>query len=209
MKLHWAILSTLLAGLPGIPLKSQVYLSEGFESYPFPPVVSEWVPDGWSQEYVVGPDEPWQYRNGGHTPDDPNWSVDPDVYDPRRNPPSAYEGTYNAIFFKQSSGNERTKLITPEMDIEGGIIVELSFYLCQVPWDFGGSGPVNDVLRVYYKKGADSAWVLLQEYLDPIYDWELQTLVLPEPTSTYYVAFEGQTRWSANQQEKEPEVPQR
>ncbi len=144
---------------------------------------------------MVSGNEPWKYRNGGHTPDDPNWAVPADQEDPRRNPPSAYEGTYNAIFFKEGNENERTKLVTPVIDIEGGTIIELSFYLCQVPWDFAGSGEVNDILRVYYKVAADSAWVLLHEYLDPVLDWELQTLILPKPTSTYYVAFEGQTKW--------------
>jgi hypothetical protein len=161
------------------------YLSEGFEGGA--------TPAGWDEEYVSG-SEPWRYRNGGHSPNDNNWLVPPEQIDITRNPPGAYAGTYNAIFFKQGDNNERTKLITPEMDLEGGTSVELSFYLCQIPWTFGGSTSW-DVLRVYYKTAEGNPWVLLQEYLDPVYEWELQTLVLPNLSSTYYVAFEGHTRW--------------
>lgn len=170
---------------PVITAESQVFLSEGFELGA--------KPEGWTEEFVSGT-EPWRYRNGGHSPNDNNWSVPPYQEDITRNPPSAYEGTYNAIFFKQGDDHERTKLITPAMDLLGGANLELSFYLCQIPWYFEGSTGW-DVLRVYYKVSESSAWVLLHEYLDPIYEWEQQTLMLPNPSSTYYVAFEGHTRW--------------
>lgn len=168
-----------------VKLHSQVYLTEGFELGA--------KPDGWSQEYVSGT-EPWRYRNGGHSPNDNNWAVPPYEEDITRNPPSAYEGTYNAIFFKQGDDNERTKLVTPAINLLGGANIELSFYLCQIPWYFEGSTGW-DVLRVYYKVSEGSSWVLLHEYLDPVYEWELQKLTLPNPSATYYVAFEGHTRW--------------
>ncbi|KPL09220.1 MAG: hypothetical protein AMS26_23120, partial [Bacteroides sp. SM23_62] len=176
-----------LGMLPVFAGNSQItYLTEGFEAgyVPYPP---------WDQEYVSG-SEPWRFRNGGHSPNDNNWQVPPEQIDITRNPPAAYEGTYNAIFFKQGDNNERTKLITPMLDLEGGTSVELSFYLCQIPWTFEGSTGW-DVLRVYYKNTEEGPWVLLHEYLDPVYEWELQTLVLPNLSSTYYVAFEGHTRW--------------
>ncbi|MEX0986198.1 MAG: T9SS type A sorting domain-containing protein [Bacteroidales bacterium] len=163
----------------------QIYLTEGFENGT--------KPEGWTEEGVSG-NEPWRYRNGGHSPNDNNWLVPADEEDITRNPSSAYSGTYNAIFFKQGNNNERTKLITPEMDLLGGVNVELSFYLCQIPWTFEGSAGW-DVLRVYYKTGAEDPWILLHEYLDPVYDWEKQILYLPDPNETYYVAFEGHTRW--------------
>ena len=165
--------------------KSQIYLTEGFETGA--------RPEGWTEETVSG-NEPWRYRNGGHSPNDNNWLVPPEQEDITRNPPSAYEGTFNAIFFKQGNNNERTKLITPELDLLGGTNVELSFYLCQIPWTFEGSTGW-DVLRIYYKISQSDPWVPLHEYLDPVYEWELQTLVLPNLSSTYYIAFEGHTRW--------------
>jgi hypothetical protein len=164
---------------------AQVHLSEGFESGA--------KPADWTEETTFG-FEPWRYRNGGHSPNDNNWLVPADEEDITRNPPAAYEGTYNAIFFKQGDNNERTKLITPEMDLQGATSLELSFYLCQIPWNFEGAN-AWDVLRIYYKTTQEGEWMLLHEYLDPVYSWEEQILVLPNPSSTYYVAFEGHTRW--------------
>lgn len=171
-----------------IPFFSQVYLSEGFETGA--------RPEGWTEEFVQPPvhTEPWRYRNGGHSPNDNNWLVPAGATDITRNPPAAYGGTYNAIFFKQGDNNEKTKLITPPLNLEGGTKVELSFYLCQIPWTFEGSTGW-DVMRVYYKVSSGAPWVLLHEYMDPVYDWELQTLDLPNLSSTYYIAFEGHTRW--------------
>ena len=185
MKLSKVIILTL--GLfPIFAGNAQItFLLEGFETGA--------RPNGWIEETAIG-NEPWRYRNGGHSPNDNNWLVPPEQIDITRNPPASYEGTYNAIFFKQGYDNERTKLITPELDMLGGTSVELSFYLCQIPWTFEGSTGW-DVLRVYYKTAEGNPWVLLYEYLDPVYEWELQTLVLPNLSSTYYVAFEGQTRW--------------
>lgn len=184
MKLLRTILLAILI-FPVFSVKSQIYLSEGFETGS--------RPDEWTEETVVG-NEPWRFRNGGHSPNDNNWLVPPDAYDITRNPPAAYEGTYNAIFFKQGNNNERTKLITPELNLMGGASVELSFYLCQVPWTFEGSTGW-DILRVYYRVSQADSWVLLHEYLDPIYEWEKQSLVLPNISSSYQVAFEAQTRW--------------
>ena len=164
---------------------SQVHLSEGFESGA--------RPLDWTEETTSG-FEPWRYRNGGHSPNDNNWLVPAGEEDITRNPPSAYQGTYNAIFFKQGDDNERTKLITPAMDLLGATSLELSFYLCQIPWNFEGASGW-DVLRVYYKTTEEGDWVLLHEYLDPVYTWEEQKLVLPNASSAYYVAFEGHTRW--------------
>ena len=164
---------------------AQVHLTEGFESGS--------RPDGWTEEAVSG-NEPWRYRNGGHSPNDNNWQVPAGQVDITRNPPAAYAGTYNAIFFKQGDNNERTKLITPSMDLLGSAALELSFYLCQIPWTFEGATGW-DVLRVYYKVSDTDPWVLLHEYLDPVYEWEEQKLNLPNPSESYYVAFEGHTRW--------------
>jgi len=184
MKLHKILLCLLIIYLP-VQAFSQSFLYEGFESGS--------KPEGWTEETVSG-NEPWRYRNGGHSPNDNNWQVPAGQEDITRNPPSAYEGTYNAIFFKQGDNNERTKLITPAMNLLGATAVELSFYLCQIPWTFEGSTGW-DVLRVYYKVSDTDPWVLLHEYLDPVYEWEQKKLTLPNPSDTYYVAFEGHTRW--------------
>lgn len=171
--------------IPVFPGMSQVFLEEGFESGA--------RPEGWTEEYISG-SEPWRFRNGGHSPNDNNWLVPPGQRDITRNPPAAAEGIYNAIFFKQGDNNERTILASPELNLLGGADMELSFYLCQIPWTFEGSAGW-DVLRVYYKVSQDSPWILLHEYLDPIYTWTQQTLILPDLSSSYYIGFEAQTRW--------------
>lgn len=171
-----------------IDLFSQVFLDEGFEDGS--------RPSEWTEEYVVGAVD-WRYRNGGYNPSDPNldnpFTPNGEV-DIARNPPAAYEGNYNAFFFNQGDDNERTRLITPEMNMLGAAAAELSFYLCQIPWTFEGSTGW-DILRVYYKAAESDPWILLEEYLDPVYDWEEQKINLPNPSETYYVAFEGHTRW--------------
>ncbi len=184
MKLYKPCLSLLISllTLPGI---SQVYLSESFETGS--------KPEGWTEEGVYG-NEPWRYRNGGHSPNDNNWQEPADIIDITRNPPAAYEGTYNAIFFKQGDNNERTKLIAQELNMLRATSVELTFWLCQIPLTFEGASGW-DVLRVYVKVPAEDPWVLLHEYLDPVFEWEEQKLNLPNPSGSYYVAFEGQTRW--------------
>ncbi|MBN2698731.1 MAG: hypothetical protein JXR52_07890 [Bacteroidales bacterium] len=187
MKIY-IILIGFLISFPQPGLFSQVILYEDFED--------GIKPEGWTQEYVVGAVD-WRYRNGGYNPSDPNLDnpITPNgEVDIARNPPAALEGNYNAFFFNQGDDNERTKLITPELDLMGATAVNLSFYLCQIPWTFEGSTGW-DVLRVYYKVSETDPWVLLQEYLDPVYDWEKQILNLPNPSENYYVAFEGHTRW--------------
>ncbi|HQQ30408.1 MAG TPA: T9SS type A sorting domain-containing protein [Tenuifilaceae bacterium] len=176
-----------LAGLTlvGSAASGQIYFTEGFENGT--------RPSGWSEIYVSG-SQVWLYRNGGHSPNDPSWSIPASQEDITRNPSSAHSGTYNAIFFKQSSAHEQTKLVTKAIDLSEGIKPELSFWLCQVPWTFGGSTN-NDELRVYYKNTFGGAWTLLAEYTDPIFDWTEYKINLPNPSSTYYIAFEGKINW--------------
>jgi hypothetical protein len=187
MKAFNIVLIFLLSFFP-LGLFSQVFLDEGFEG--------GIRPEGWTEEYVFGAVD-WRYRNGGYNPSDPNLDnpITPNgEVDIARNPPSAYEGNYNAFFFNQGDDNERTMLITPALNMLGAAAVELNFFLCQIPWTFEGATGW-DVLRVYYRTSENDPWTLLQEYLDPIYAWEQQTLILPNPSETYYVAFEGHTRW--------------
>jgi hypothetical protein len=179
----------LLACLSTSKVSSQVFLTEGFEDGRI-----GLITQGWTEEFVSGADEPWRFRNGGHSPNDSNWDVPAEQVDITRNPDGAYEGILNAIFFKQNPSNERTKLITPPMNLQGATAVELRFYHCQMPWNFEGSLGW-DQLRVYYRTSEEAPWQLLHEYLDKIYEWKEQILYLPDLSETYYVAFEGAARW--------------
>lgn len=187
MKIYIFIIGFILS-FPHLNLFSQEILYEDFETGT--------KPDGWTQEYEVGAVD-WRYRNGGYNPSDPNLDnpITPnDEEDIARNPPSALEGNYNAFFFNQGNDNERTKLITPELNLLGATAVQLSFYLCQIPWTFEGATGW-DILRIYYKVSANDPWILIEEYLDPVYAWEKQVLNLPNPSEEYYIAFESQARW--------------
>ncbi|MFC2129604.1 T9SS type A sorting domain-containing protein [Bacteroidota bacterium] len=185
MKLNNLLFTLILSYLP-LSSFSQTYFTEGFESGE--------TPVDWTQDYVSGAQE-WRFRNGGHSPDDDNWT-DYEAWeeDITRNPPSAYAGTYNAIFFQQGYDNDKTMLITPPIDLDGGVNVELSFYLCQKPWTFAGSTSWDN-LRIYYKSAEEDEWELLYEYTDAIYEWEQKSLLLPNVSSTYYLAFEGHSQW--------------
>ena len=182
------ILRTAILSLTIIAVHSatnaQIFLQEGFESGA--------RPTGWTNEYVSGT-ELWRYRNGGFNPNDPNNTVPAGGTDIARNPSSAYSGTYNAFFQIQGNMNERTKLVTPPINLVEARKPELSFWLAQMTWTKATAD--WDVLRVYYKTAIDQSWVLLSEFMDPIEVWTKIRINLPEPTSTYYIAFEAQNRW--------------
>jgi len=150
---------------------------EGFESGIKPP--------GWTQEKVVGVDGSptgatvdWQYVNGGYFdyPDFP------------------YQGNYNAMFQKESYNGEATILISPSIDLSEVLKPELRFAHVQQSWYFNNSR-YNDILNIYYKRGADSSWVLIKSYTEGVEDWELRSILLPDSSlsSSYYIGFEGIT----------------
>ncbi len=161
-----------------------VYLSETFEGGSPSP--------GWTQAFAIG-SQVWRYRNGGYNPNDPNGLLfPPQGPDIARNPPSAHGGTYNAFFQKESIAGERTKLISPKMNLEAAIKPELTFWLAQVMWPFGGNF-YQDKLRIYYRNTTnENDWILLQEYTDEVPVWTEIKVNLPNPSSTYFIAFEGE-----------------
>jgi len=155
---------------------AQIYLSEGFESGS--------KPTGWTDVPVVG-SVIWRYRTGGYSTDT--------VHLYTRKPPTAHSGTYNAFFQKETIG-PKTKLVTPPINLSGAKRPELTFWHAQYAW---GPPTEFDKLRVYYKVHSDSAWHLIGSYLDLTEAWTQRSIFLP-PThlsSTYYLAFEGESNW--------------
>ena len=175
----------LIAGLNSYTKAQAPFLSEGFEN--------GILPTGWSREFVKGTVD-WRFRNGGYSPNDPNYLISASANDPTRNPAKAHTGTYNALFQEQSVNNEKTKLITKAINLSTAIKPQLRFWLAQVGWNFGGSLSW-DAMRVYYKNTPGGTWTLLKEYDYPIDAWTEVSVFLPNPTSTYYLAFEGHTQW--------------
>src|SRR5690625_4021069 len=128
----------------------------------------------WSQEYVNGTED-WDLEatsNGNNT------------ISPRT-------GDYMAEFRVPSSG-PTTKLITPVLDLSEVNNPELEFYFANVNY-FGDI----DELRVYYKTGESSDWIQIgEDYTIEHTSWTQVTLNLPEPSSTYYIAFEGKSKFA-------------
>ncbi|OFY27135.1 MAG: hypothetical protein A2275_14655 [Bacteroidetes bacterium RIFOXYA12_FULL_35_11] len=145
------------------PVYSQIVFSEGFESGS--------LPSGWSNVPVSGAIN-WSYTTGGNS----------------GHPATAYDGIKNALFFYGSYGSEKTKLVTPPVDLSSVTFPVLKFWHTQDAW-----GVDQDKLNVYYKTSAGGEWVLLASYTNEIINWTEEIISLPNPSATYYLAFEAQT----------------
>ena len=161
----------LLSQPPGV---TAIYLSENFESGV--------TPQFWHNEFVSNTIE-WKYRDGGYQLgglDVPN----------ANNPPSAFQGDYNAVFFYSSSNPYITKLVSPEIELNYAQHAEIHFWHAQVRnlVTLGVDG-----LKVYYKKDDLSPWVFLKEYSGEYPNWQKEVIVLPSDqlSDTYRIAFEG------------------
>jgi hypothetical protein len=127
------------------------------------------LPSGWTQEYVSS-NVNWICGTGGYS----------------SNPATAHGGTYNSRFYSGNYSGDKTKLISPAINLSGKINCQLTFWHAQVNW----AGDL-DTLRVFYKTSAGGSWTLLASYGTETATWTQRTLPLPGPTSTYYIAFEG------------------
>jgi bacillopeptidase F len=110
------------------------------------------------------------------------WEVGSGV--PGSLPHSAYSGELNAYFY--CSQNQTTKLLLPKMDLTSLSNPALRFWHAQA-----SIFDLHDVLNIYYKTSNTGQWTLLQEYSEPIEEWTEQTILLPNPSQEYYIAFEG------------------
>ncbi len=123
------------------------------------------LPNCWSYEGTA-----WTYATGGHS----------------GHPAAAHGGSFNALFYVGSYTSDVSKLVTPAMDMSVLADATLTFWHTQANW----SGD-QDELRVYYKTTSGGSWTLLQTYTNDISAWTQETVVLPNLSSTYYVAFEA------------------
>jgi hypothetical protein len=144
------------------PTGSGTVLDESFEN-------AGAIPAGWTQEFVNG-STAWIFATGGYS----------------SHPAAAYEGSYNARLYYNSSAGNTTKLVTPALNLSGVDSATLTFYHTQALWS-----PDQDELKVYYKTSAGGDWVQLMHYTANITAWSQETISLPNLTGTYYLAFEG------------------
>lgn len=100
-------------------------------------------------------------------------------------PDHAYEGGTNACLF-YIRGVVTASLLTPMLDLEGCTNVTLSFWLCKPT--------SSDTFMVNYRTSYDAQSVQLLKINTTVSEWTQYTLVLPEPTSTYYLEFKGSAK---------------
>jgi hypothetical protein len=96
-----------------------------------------------------------------------------------------HSGNNVAAFLHQSSGTE-TKLVSPLLNLTTVTNPHLTFWHTQKNW----SGD-QDELRVYYKSTPTDTWQLLAEYTSDISTWTMDSIVLPNPSANYQIAFEA------------------
>lgn len=132
------------------------------------------IPACWTQEQVNNSGINWVFitGNGGSYPS------------------TAHTGTYNACLKDNNSADNKTRLMAPVLDLSGLPSPQLKFWHTQVYW----SGD-QDYLTVYYKTSAGGTWTQLAYYNTNVATWTQRTLALPNPGSTYYIAFEGNAKY--------------
>lgn len=96
----------------------------------------------------------------------------------------AATGQYNARFTCNSYNGYTTYLITPQLSIQSDEDVMMTFYHAQPAW-----GTDQDTLAVLYRVSPDSAWHYLASWHNSITSWQSDTVMLPNTSSTYQVAF--------------------
>ncbi len=106
------------------------------------------------------------------------------------NPSAAHGGVLNACLKDGTAADNKTRLITPQINLTLLLNPQLKFWHTQSVW----SGD-QDKLTVYYKTSATGSWVQLATYIASITAWTMETINLPNGTGDYYISFEGNAKW--------------
>ena len=162
---------TLSVAMPRVSL-----FSEGFE-------YGGMMPQRWVQQVVSG-SLSWAFRNGGGNGDT------------FHQPMQAYEGAYNAVLWSDQLSNQVTRLVTKSGINLGASPASprLEFWHCMRAFQ-GAVSVMQDELRVYGKPSASASWTLLATYTNQAAEWTLRSLDVPDPSTNYYLAFEGTARF--------------
>lgn len=84
-----------------------------------------------------------------------------------------------------TTGTQTVKLITNPLNISVLSQPILKFYHHQK------LGTNQDILKIYYKTSASSSWTLLQTYSSNISSWIKDSIILPNKSKSYFIAFES------------------
>lgn len=137
----------------------------------------------WTNEQVLGLNSNWDYQNGS----------------PGSGITNAHSGNRNARFIgnvNNSNLQNITKLVSPIMDISSLENPQLSYWYAQQVYRFWfiiNWFEVQNHLKIYYRTDPSSEWTLLMSHTSNVQSWTNNTLDLPNPSSTYQIAFEGIT----------------
>ncbi len=129
------------------------------------------IPNCWSQAYVADAWN-WSFRAGSAS----------------ATPTTAHGGSYNANLWESATAGTtyETKLITPSMVLGSYSTATLTFWHYQAV-----NTAAQDILNIYYKTSATGPWMYLATYSAAVAAWTQQTVVLPNLSNDYYVAFDG------------------
>ncbi|MCD4651713.1 MAG: carboxypeptidase regulatory-like domain-containing protein [Candidatus Cloacimonetes bacterium] len=127
------------------------------------------IPNGWT-EVMDATNTHWVYQAGGYT----------------AHPASAHGGSFNAMLYYSGSSPHITTLVSPVINLNNITAPEVRFWHTQALW----AGD-QDELRVLYRNSNTATWTELANYTGSITAWQEEVIALPNPTSTYYLAFEG------------------
>ena len=141
--------------------------NEGFEN-------AGVIPNCWTQEQVASSGINWTFITGSGN----------------SHPAAAHGGTYNACLKDASATDNKTRLITPTLNLSALSSPVLTFWHTQAVW----SGD-QDQLIVYYKNSAGGTWTAIGTYTASITTWTMETINLPNSSSDYYIAFEGNAKY--------------
>lgn len=102
----------------------------------------------------------------------------------------AHSGDYFIYFNNAQSANNITRLISPRFDLTSLTVPTLKF------WRYQAAGYLSsdiDEFSIWYKNSPEGEWKLMAGYPSPTDTWTETTWKLPEPTDTYWIAFESNT----------------
>ena len=102
---------------------------------------------------------------------------------------AAYEGVKFANYPATSHLFDKTKLVSPVLDLSNYENASVSFFFRNPYWN-----PDQNWLRIFYRTSPTSAWVQLAEYHSNVTAWTNSgVIVLPNPSATYQIAVECET----------------
>ena len=158
-------------------------LCAAITDFPFLETFEESSPtrDCWQNEFVISGFLPLKWRYILQT--DPNSII------------NAYEGVTYAIFQKDVKDGNTTKLVSVPLDLSGVSAPKLSFWYVNM---FNADPEVQSIntLKVYYKTSANGNWTQLgTAFTSDVTNWTNVEFDLPNPSSEYYIAFEGMNDW--------------